>query len=268
MNTAARFFRFSAPLIALVLTVFAFGCHQPVRIPIDTILYEAGDSGAPRVLIVFLPGSGDSLSVFQKKGLVEAVRAQGLPADMIAVNAHVGYYMSGTIFMRLKEDVIEPARKKRYKQIWLVGDSLGGYGALSYDRVYPGDITGIVLFGPFLGRREIIDDIKQAGGIQNWHPGDAPEKSDLKWENLLWLWIKDRVQHEQFWLWVRGSENQKSYPKIYLGYGRDDRFTYAQDFLASLMPPQHVIVIDGGHDWSTWEKLWKMFLDKNIFESP
>jgi hypothetical protein len=52
---------------------------------------------------------------------------------------------------------------------------------------------------------------------------------------------------------------------IHIGYGRDDRFAYAQDFMASLLPSEQVVVIEGGHDWSTWEMLWNRFLDQNIF---
>ena len=45
----------------------------------------------------------------------------------------------------------------------------------------------------------------------------------------------------------------------------NDRFTYAQDLLASLLPPDRVMAIKGGHKWSTWKKLWEHFLDQNIF---
>ncbi|MGE5173202.1 MAG: hypothetical protein ACM3MD_05175 [Betaproteobacteria bacterium] len=54
---------------------------------------------------------------------------------MIVVNAHMGYYLNGTVFTRLKEDVIEPAKARGYDQIWLVGNSLGGYGSISYGNV-------------------------------------------------------------------------------------------------------------------------------------
>ncbi|HEX9020882.1 MAG TPA: alpha/beta hydrolase [Nitrospirota bacterium] len=244
-------FRFPAVLIALLLIVFA-GCLPPAKIPIDTIHYDAGESGVARVLIVFLPGSGDSMSVFQREGLVAAVRQRGVPADMIAVNAHVGYYANGTVFKRLKEDVIGPAKKRGYRQIWLVGDSLGGYGAILYDSEYPEDISGVLLLGPFLGKKELIDDIKQAGGARNWAPKAVREKSEAAWEERLWLWFRD-------------SESRRGFSQIYLGYGRGDRFTYAQDYLASLMPPQQVIVVDGGHNWETWKKLWDLFLNRNIF---
>jgi pimeloyl-ACP methyl ester carboxylesterase len=244
-----------------------FGCMPPAKIPLDTIYYDTEHAQGPRLLILYLPGNGDPITVFQKKGLVEAVRQRGIPADIVAVNAHIGYYANGSVFARLKEDIIGPAKARGYDQIWLVGNSLGGYGSLSYDRVYPGDIAGVVLLGPFLGKKEVIDEMTKSGGIRQWRE-DIKKGDETEWEDRLWLWIKDRVQQEKFRLWAEGCERQPGCnPKIYLGYGRGDRFSYAQDFLASLMPPEHVIAIDGGHDWPTWKKLWDLFLDKNIFQA-
>lgn len=245
--------------------VFVAGCVQPIKVPMDTVRYEAPDSQAHRLLFVFLPGNGDPITVFRKEGLVEAVRQRGLPADMIAVNAHIGYYMNGTVLTRLKEDVISPAKAKGYKQIWLVGNSLGGYGSLSYIREYPGDVTGVVLLGPFLGRKEIVDEIKQAGGILQWKPTEIKLRTEDEWDKHLWLWVKDGVQQKKFWLWAQECVQNGCKPKVYLGYGLGDRFSYSQELLASFMPPTQVIAIDGGHDWTTWTKLWKMFLDRNIF---
>ena len=81
----------------------------------------------------------------------------------------IGYYMDGSVFQRLKLDVIEPAKAKGYKKIWLVGNSMGGYGSVSYVRQYPRDIAGIVLLGPFLGDKKIIQEIPgNCGGLQQW----------------------------------------------------------------------------------------------------
>lgn len=253
---------------ALFLTLFlAAGCFQPVTIPMQTIRYDSPNQQAHRLLVVFLPGRGDPITVFQKEGLVEAVRRRGLHADMVAVNAHMGYYANGTVFARLKEDVIGPAKARGYEQIWLVGNSLGGYGSLNYVHEYPDDITGVVLLGPFLGPKKIVDEIKQGGGILQWTPAEIKKGTEDEWDKHLWLWIKDRVQQEKFWFRAEECEQKECKPKVYLGYGRGDRFSYGQDFLASLMPPAHVIVIDGGHDWTTWTMLWNMFLDKNIFSA-
>jgi pimeloyl-ACP methyl ester carboxylesterase len=239
--------------VLAVALFLVFGCVPPTKVPIETARYEAGTTYAPRMLFVLLPGNGDPMTVFQKKGIINAVRERGLQADMIAVNAHIGYYRNGSVFTRLKEDVIDPAKARGYAQIWLIGDSLGGYGSISYARLYPEDITGIVLLGPFLGDKELIDEIKQAGGLPAWTPAEADNSSMQGWNKHIWLWLKDCL------------DTKKCDRRVYAGYGLHDRFSYAQSFLASYLPPEQVIAINGGHDWSTWKKIWNMFLDRNIF---
>ena len=240
--------------IALSLGGLFYGCYPVAKIPIDAIHYDAKGAKTSRILIIFLPGSGDSITVFQKKDIIDAVRERGLPIDMIAVNAHVGYYMNWSLLTRLKEDVIDPARGSGYNHIWLVGDSMGAYGAISYAKQYPDDITGVVLLGPFLGNEELIAEIKQAGGLQAWRPGAVRENPREEWERGIWTWLGD------------SRLANRRYQGMYLGYGHNDRFSYAQDYLASLLPPEQVISIDGGHNWSTWEKIWGMLLDRNIFQ--
>lgn len=264
MNRVKLFSRSLKSALFLGL-VFVAGCLQPITVPMETIRYDAPAGQAHRLLFVFLPGNGDPITVFRKEGLVEAVRRRGLPADMVAVNAHIGYYENGTVLTRLKEDVIGPAKAKGYEQIWLVGNSLGGYGSLSYAREYPDDVTGVVLLGPFLGREKSVDEIKRAGGILQWTPAEIKLKTEDEWDKYLWLWIKDRVQQEKLRLSAGECVQKECNPKVYLGYGRRDRFSYGQELLASLLSREQVIVIDGGHDWTTWTRLWNLFLDRNIF---
>ena len=250
----------------LLAAVFSPGCYYATKVPIDAIHYDAGDVKGPRLLFVFLHGNGDRNTVFDKEGFVTAVRARGLPVDMVSVDAHIGYYMNGTILTRLKEDVIDPARARGYERIWLIGNSLGGFGSLSYVREYPKEITGVVLLGPFLGERPLVKEIRHAGGLLRWEPGDVILKTREDDEKHMWIWLKEQGRQGQ----VRAGDRdcpkkQGCVPKIYLGYGTNDRFTYAQDLLAALLPSEQVIAIDGGHDWSTWKKLWDRFLDQNIF---
>ncbi len=238
---------------ALFLALISFGCYPKTKIPIETIQYDAQKVQGARSLIIFLPGNGDSVTVFKKQGLIEAVRERELPIDIIAVDAHIGYYANWSILARLKDDVIRPAKLRSYEQIWLVGNSLGAYGSISYAKEHPDDITGVVLLGPFLGDEKLIGEIKQKGGLHSWEPGNIKSANREAVERSIWAWLKEY------------DPKKKSSLTIYLGYGRDDRFTYAQDYLASLMLPEHVIAIDGGHNWRTWKKIWLMLLDKNIF---
>jgi pimeloyl-ACP methyl ester carboxylesterase len=248
------FQRLSRGFTFLILMVFFSGCYPPARVPLETIRYEVKNAPKPRVLIIYLPGNGDSLSAAQKKGLVSAIRDRGIQADIIAVNAHVGYYVNGSILTRLKEDVVDPARADGYTHLWLVGNSLGAYGSLSYAREHPDEISGLVLLGPYLGNKALLNGIKQAGGLRKWAPDNVENNSQEDRDKLIWLWLKDCGKQKLC------SEH------MYLGYGLDDRFSYAQNYLASLMPPEHVLAIDGGHDWPTWETAWTRFLQKDIFE--
>jgi len=239
--------------LAWILIVLSTGCYPEAKIPMETIHYNTAAVDGPKSLMIFLPGNGDSISVFEKEGLIEAVRKRGLPIDMVAVNAHIGYYMNWSILERMEEDVIEPLRIKDYQQIWLVGDSMGAYGSISYAKEHEDVITGVVLLGPFLGDKQLINEIKQSGGLSSWNPGDITSASREAWERSIWAWLRDC----QF--------KSKRCPSIYLGYGRDDRFAYMQDYLASIIRADHVFVLSGNHSWRTWKKIWIMLLDKDIF---
>ena len=246
-------------LHALLFVLAAFivqGCVPRTTVPIETVRYEGKTPEAHRVLLVFLPGNGDPVTVFEKKGLIKAVRDRGLQADIVAVYAHIGYYLNGSALTRIKEDVIDPAKARGYTQIWLIGDSLGGYGSISYARTHPDDITGIVLLGPFLGDKELINEIKQAGGLSAWDPGAVGNNSMEDWNRHIWLWVKDC------------SKEKLCKDRTYMGYGLHDRFSFGQSLLGSSLPPEHAIAINGGHDWSTWKKIWDQFLDRKIFSDP
>ncbi len=251
-TTIGRLLRIACSLSVLLLV----GCYPAVKVPIDTLRYDAPGS-RHRILFVYLPGNGDSLSAFGDNGLVQAVRSRNLPIDIIAVNAHVGYYINGTIFVRLKQDVIDPAKANGYTTIWLVGNSLGGYGSISYIRQYPGDITGIVLLGPFPGEKKIIREIAKAGGLRMWNPGDPPRDPREAWDRELWKWIRDEALQK-----CSSDKADRCPSRIYLGYGSGDRFSYGQSLMAQSLPPEHVFEIDGGHNWRTWKKLWNLILDR------
>jgi pimeloyl-ACP methyl ester carboxylesterase len=251
----------------MLATVFCLSsCNFSTTVPIDTIHYDARDVDTRRMLFVFLHGNGDRKTVFDKKGFIEAVRARGLPVDMVSVDTRIGYYMNGTIVTRLKQDVIDPARSRGYEHIWFIGNSLGGFGSLLYAQEHANEITGIVLLGPFLGERPIIGEIRHAGGLLRWEPGDILLKTKEDAEKRVWIWLREHGRRGRFKAGNKDClKKQVCVPKIYLGYGTYDRFAYAQDLLATLLPPEQVVAIDGGHDWSTWEKLWDRFLDQNIF---
>jgi pimeloyl-ACP methyl ester carboxylesterase len=178
------------------------------------------------------------------EGFADSLAAAGLAIDMVAVDAHMGYYQNRSVLERLREDVILPAREAGYEQIWLTGISMGGTGAILYQERYGADVAGVLLLAPFLGRDGVIQEIQQAGGAASWEPDQALAEEDF--ERGMWAWLKTAV----------GVENRP----IYLGYGTRDKLAEGHQLLAGILPPEQVLTRPGGHDWQTWSLLWQDFL--------
>jgi pimeloyl-ACP methyl ester carboxylesterase len=221
-------------------------CIPPTTVPIGTVDFRQPGVKRQQTLLVFLPGIRDKAYVFIDEGFVAALRARGIKADMIGVEAHLGYYEKKQFLPRLKADVIAPAIEQGYRQIWLVGISLGGLGAVWYDIENPGDVAGIVLMSPYLGEPEVISEVVQAGGLRAWHPGFNCELDD---QHKIWRGLKNYELRE------------KNAQRVYLGYGQNDKFATADGLLAAVLPTGQVFTTDGGHDWPTWKCLWQRVLD-------
>jgi hypothetical protein len=230
-----------------VVLVSLQGCYPFAKIPVDSHQYTVNPMAQSSCLFVFLPGRDDRYWDFARHGFIEEVRRTGLPMDMLAVDLHFGYYREGSALLRLNEDVVQPAREKGYRNIWLIGISAGGLASLAYSIQNPGKITGMVLLGPFLGENEIIEEIKYSGGVLKWNPDRTP---DNDYERQLWRGVREFAL------------GKKKAPFIYLGYGKSDRLAESQTLLASVLPGNHVFVYEGGHDWKTWKALWNVILVK------
>ena len=244
--------------VLLLSTVILAGCMMSGKSPLETLSYQSIPE-KNKNLIVFLRGMGGTLNCpiaghkcFETEGFVEAVKKRGLPYDMVAPNAHFGYYEDRTLEERLTEDVIKPAKASGYEKIWLVGVSMGGFGSILYLKNHTEDITGVLTLGPFLGYQSIIDEISKAGGLKQWTPG--PYDKDEDWQRMLWDWLKQ----------YNGKLDGR--PPIYLGIGDDDPYYVGQELLASYLPQDRVIVTDGGHRFSTFKKIWDIFLDNQILQ--
>ena len=220
-------------------------CVPASTVPIKTIDFGASEPARHPTLVVFLPGRGSSARSFDEEGIIRALRRRNPGIDMIGVEAHLGYYMDRTLSRRLKEDVITPAQKLGYRQIWLVGISMGGLGALLYDTAYPGDVTGICLLAPYLGDGTLLEEIGRAGGLAHWQTGGADHDLDRE----IWTMLRAYLQDE------------KSAGRVYLGFGTSDRFAASDRLFASLLPAAQVVSAPGGHDWPTWRTLWDLTLE-------
>lgn len=217
--------------------------------PIDTIYYMTGKERAEN-LIVMLPGRIDDSTDYMKHGFIKALQDCGTRIDAITVDAHYGYYHERILLPRLYEDVILPARQKGYKNVWLLGISMGGLGALLYTQQYAHTINGLVVLAPFLGDREVCDEISAAGGLAQWSPQEPIHDED--YQRTLWKWLKNYI------------DSQERLPVLVVGYGKDDRFADANRLLAEILPKDQVYVVPGGHEWDSWGTIYTLFLQSGV----
>jgi pimeloyl-ACP methyl ester carboxylesterase len=236
-------------LAALLLFLFAMilaGCIPASTIPIGATSFHRSEKTEQRTLLVFLPGRGDTVNSYVKEGFMETLHRLGIEADAIGVEAHLGYYRDRTLLQRLKEDVIAKAKADGYGDIWLVGISMGGLGAVLYDTTYPGDVAGVLLLAPYLGDGTLLNEISAAGGLAAWQPAVGGDDSQ---DREIWQKLK------------MYSSGVTTAGRVFLGFGNNDRFAPTNRFFAGALPPNQVITAPGGHDWPVWKVLWPRLLE-------
>lgn len=216
--------------------------------PIATIAYPDGGDPLSRNLLVLLPGRGDRASSFAEEGIVDRVGRAAPGTDVIAVDATLGYYLHRNLNQRLMADVFEPARARPYRSRWISGISMGGIGALLFAQFHPKEVTDVIAIAPFLGDDEVLDEIERAGGVAAWQPPAKIDPDD--YQRALWRWLKGC------------GERPESCPRIFLGFGSEDRFVRAERLLAAVLPQGRVAVVPGGHTWEPWRQLYAVLLEK------
>jgi len=230
-------------LSGLLMSLVLLGCatlRKPTG-PIPVKEIPAAQQAAEHPLVIVLPGRGDDLGDLAKTGMAEAIQKAWPQADVLLAGATLDYYAEGKVPQRLHDEIIAPARTRGYKQIWLTGASMGGMGALMYERVYPHDVTGIVLYAPFMGAPSLIKQVAAAGGAAQWDPGPKPAALDA-----------DNYQTE-IWRVVKGWQDPAEARRIWLVCGDSDRFIEAARLISPLLPPEHFVEVKGGHDWDVWD---------------
>jgi pimeloyl-ACP methyl ester carboxylesterase len=191
-----------------------------------------------RGAVVLLPGFGDYPTTFAEQGFVDKL-ARGAPGyDVFAADAHFGYYRRRTLIERLEADVIHPLRKQGYRELWLVGASMGGHGAVAYARTHPKEIAGVILLAPYMGPRDVVAEVERAGGLCRYKAPPYEESADgFARENFAWL--------------KRAACVERSTP-IWLAVGASDRLLRADRLLTDALAPERVLVLPGGHGWEVW----------------
>lgn len=222
----------------LLILVILPGCYylQRPSVPIAVDYYPGELSEqAAKSLLILLPGLGDNQQAFAKRGFIADVKALWPSVDVAAVNGHISYYQNRSIVNRLFEDVIQPARKRGYEKFYFVGISLGGFGALLYERDLMDTLDGIILLAPFLGDEEDYGYV-----LANQEPNEP-------------------IPDDNIWPWLQSlSEDHRQ--RFYLGYGENDRFAQAHQLLADMLPPDNIAIGPGEHNWRSWQPLWRELL--------
>lgn len=209
--------------------------------PIPVKLIPAPQTAATHPLVVVLPGRGDDLDDLTQTGMAEIIQKAWPQADVLLAGATLPYYNEGQVQQRLHDEVIAPARARGAREIWLTGASMGGMGTLLYERAYPHDVTGIVLYAPYMGDAATIQQITAAGGPARWDPGPKPAALDA-----------DNYQLEM-WRVVKSWQDLAEGRRVWLVCGDTDRLLGMARLMAPLLPAGHFILVKGGHDWPMWD---------------
>lgn len=233
--------RFRLIGIVLALGLLA-GCY-PVR---DTAhppaLRRLPATQTPHRLVIVLPGIADNLDSLEAGGIGTATRNAWPDADVLLVEMTIGYYKDGKAVQAI-HDLVRDGHRRGYREVWLVGGSLGGMGALLYDATYPCDVDGILLLAPFLGDRQILGQVKDAGGLDHWSAPPAAMPGPDNWQAQIWRRAQEWSRHP-------GGD-----PRVWLAYGDRDKFARNMPLLAPAVPPSHIVTGAGIHEWSSWTPL-------------
>ncbi len=234
---------------------FALSACLPLRStdgPMSFIEDKLSCKAPPKTLIVFLPGAREVPADLVKEGFVKAVRDRHIQADMKILDSHRAYFSKLEIVDRLREEVMIPARKQGYSQIWFTGISLGGFGTLIYgasqSKIKNADpqhmYDGFFVMAPYMGEKRVWEPI-QTVGLANWKaPADGDFNTDL-------------------WRWLSGYNNadKSKLPQAYIGYGTEDFLAPPNRVFGSILTKDRHLQEPGKHDWPPWKTLWAKWLD-------
>lgn len=218
-----------------------WGCGRPASAPMASIRLPLEPVRTHERLLVMLPGVSDHADIFFKHGFQHDLRKAGIQADIRFIDTRLRYYTQHEIVGRLRREVLEPARRAGYCEIWLVGASIGGFAALYTAKEHPELVDGMVVFSPFLGRMATTAKIRRAGGLTAWR---APQEN--------------RDFTVRLWEWLQGyAQPGEARPPLYLAYGaRENDVYWGYSLLAEALPREHVVTHQGIHGWKSWKPMW------------
>lgn len=202
-------------------------------------------------VLLMLPGAMQQPTDFIDGGFLRAIQRRGLSLDLHLASFDVeiiGDITSTDTLQQIDVTLIQPAREAGYQNIWLAGISMGALLALAYvdymDHL-PHQVQHLCLLSPYPGNRLLLREIAEAGGLTQWR---AEANVNLDAESRMW----------------RCLQHVGSLDDIHLGYGSNDRFFDGLQQITRALPNAAIDIVDGSHDWLTWETLWCNFLDRTF----
>jgi pimeloyl-ACP methyl ester carboxylesterase len=219
-----------------------------------SVRYPARAEG-PRTALVLLPGFGDRDETFAKRGFVDAVQAVAPELTVVAADAYFGYYRKRTILTRLEEDVVGPLRREGFERIYLAGTSMGGHGAVAYARTHPEGIAGVLLFAPYLGPRDVVEEVRQAGGICKYAPAEPFSDDSEGFARANYAWLARQLCRE-------GGV------PVLTAVGADDRLAAPVAELSQPLPAARRVVLPGGHGWAVWTPAARVLASQAFRSTP
>jgi hypothetical protein len=122
---------------------------------------------------------------------------------------------------------------------------MGGLGAFFHQRAFPGQIKDLILLAPFVGDdRKLFADIDAAGGAALWasaQPSGSIQRNRATYQRDLWRFLGGSA-------FRRACELQ-----IWVAYGDQDRLLPGIERLKTVIPPQRIFRLPGGHTWDVWK---------------
>ena len=227
---------------------FAFtlvSCHLIINVkePVDLVWDKAAEKTDQ--LIIFLPGLYDTATKFKDEAFFSTARKAGVKADMVSANVNVLHLVEDMMIKRIETDVFLHARKNGYKNIWLVGVSIGGLNSLLFYRKHVKNICGVVTLAPFVANKSLTKELQNGNNIKDWKPGFG--EFSLGFEQKL----------QVLWVWLQKQSTKENLKHIYLGYGKQDRFVEPIKLLQNILDKKNIVAVEGEHDWETGLKIWK-----------
>jgi pimeloyl-ACP methyl ester carboxylesterase len=207
-----------------------------------------GTDGDRDTLLVMVPGIGMREGDFHARGLVAAVEQHCWPLAIATVDPGLDAYLDGSVEARLLDGIDEARRAAGVSRVWLAGISLGCQGILRCVRARPGVAAGLMLLTPYLASTGLIAEVVRAGGLRRWA---AANRGREQAERALLAWLATTPPGEL--------------PPMLVGHALGDRFATTAAMLAELLPDGCALSVAGEHDWTSWQQLWRLMLQRDPF---